>query len=120
MHYKSEFTTTIIAHLKSLEPQLIIIFGSFADNSHNQHSDIDIAFYTKQTIDNYTRWLTAQNLARKLNIDVDLVDLKTANDVLKFQIASRGKIILNHKMDWFLDRCYTDYFTLNDDRQEIL
>ncbi|MEA3315793.1 MAG: nucleotidyltransferase domain-containing protein [Campylobacterota bacterium] len=110
----------IIEKLSHLKPKLITIFGSYAKNSYHSRSDIDIAFYSEIKIDNYQRWLLAQNIAMGLNIDVDLVDIESANDVLKFEIASTGKVILNKNMDSFLDRCYTSYFVLNEDRKEIL
>ena len=100
----------IIQILQKVNPQLIIIFGSFATATNNSNSDLDIAFYSDQNIDNYQRWLLAQDIAIALNIDVDLVDLKTANDVLKFEIIANGDVILNRNMDVFLDRGYTDYF----------
>ncbi|KIM13249.1 MAG: hypothetical protein KU38_00900 [Sulfurovum sp. FS08-3] len=110
----------IIEKLSHLKPKLIIIFGSYAKNSYHSRSDIDIAFYSEVKIDNYQRWLLAQDIAMGLNIDVDLVDMQSANDVLRFEIASTGKVILNKNMDSFLDRCYTSYFVLNEDRKEIL
>ncbi|MEA3315371.1 MAG: nucleotidyltransferase domain-containing protein [Campylobacterota bacterium] len=110
----------MIEKLSHLKPKLIIIFGSYAKNTYHSRSDIDIAFYSDIKIDNYQRWLLAQNIAMGLNIDVDLVDIQSANDVLKFEIASTGKVILNKNMDSFLDRCYTSYFVLNEDRKEIL
>ena len=103
-----------------MKPKLIIIFGSYAKNTQHSRSDIDIAFYGEVKIDNYQRWLLAQEIAMGLDIDVDLIDLKSANDVLLFEIVSHGKVILNKNMDSFLDRCYTNYFVLNDDRREIL
>ena len=110
----------IVKELLHLNPKLIIIFGSYAKGLQTNDSDLDIAFYSDKNIDNYNRWLLAQEIAIELNIDVDLVDLKNANDVLKFEIVSSGEVILNKNMDIFLDRSYTNYFQLNDDRREIL
>jgi len=110
----------IIEKLSHLKPTLIIIFGSYAKNTYHRGSDIDIAFYSEIKIDNYQRWLLAQQIAMGIYIDVDLIDMQSANDVLKFEIASTGKVILNKNMDSFLDRCYTNYFVLNEDRKEII
>jgi len=110
----------IIEKLSHLNPKLIIVFGSYANNTYHSSSDIDIAFYSQMKIDNYQRWLLAEEIAIGMNKDVDLVDMQNANDVLKFEIVSTGKVILNHNMDSFLDRCYTNYFVLNEDRREIL
>jgi predicted nucleotidyltransferase len=111
---------TILKTLLSLDATLIILFGSFAKGQQNSSSDLDIAFLSKQDISNVDRWQVAQELAIKLNIDVDLIDLSKANDVLRFEIVSTGDIILNDSKDEFLDRCYTNYLRLNDDREEVL
>jgi predicted nucleotidyltransferase len=110
----------IIKKLSLLNPKLIIIFGSFAKGETTKDSDLDIAFYSQSEIDNYQRWLLAGDLAIEFNIDVDLIDLKKANDVLRFEIVSNGEVILNKNMDNFLDRSYVNYFVLNEDRKEIL
>jgi predicted nucleotidyltransferase len=110
----------IIKHLSMLQPKLIIIFGSYAKDRQHTKSDLDIAFLSDSTINSYKRWLLAQNIAIELDIDVDLVDLSCVNDVLRFEIVSNGIVILNDGMDNFLDRSYTNYFQLNDDRGEIL
>ena len=110
----------ILDKLQSINPKLVIIFGSFAKGTNNNDSDLDIAFYSDDNIDNYQRWSIAQDIAIALDIDVDLVDLKKANDVLKFEIISSGDIVFNKGMDSFLDRGFIDYFVLNDDRKEIL
>ena len=110
----------ILNKLQPFNPKLIIIFGSFAKGMNNSDSDLDIAFYSDENITNYQRWSIAQDIAIALDIDVDLVNLKKANDVLKFEIISSGDVILNKGMDSFLYRCFTNYFILNDDRKEIL
>jgi len=111
---------TILKHLLILNPKLVIIFGSYAKGVQNSDSDIDIAFFSEDKISNWQRWQVAQDIAIGLNIDVDLIDMNSANDVLKFEIVSHGEIILNKNMDHFLDKCYIDYMRLNDDRGEIL
>jgi len=110
----------VLKQLSKLEPKLIILFGSYAKNNQNENSDLDLAFLSNKKITNWQRWELAQDLAKELNIDVDLVDLDLADDVLRMQIVSTGEILLNKNMDSFLDRCYFNYITLNEDRWEIL
>jgi predicted nucleotidyltransferase len=110
----------IIEKLSHLKPKLIIIFGSYAKGTQQSKSDLDIAFFGDIKIDNYNLWLLAQTIAMELRIDIDLVDLSCVNDVLRFEIVSNGIIIFNDGMDIYLDRSYTNYFQLNDDRWEIL
>ncbi len=119
------YQKTIIDFLKSkiLNLQTVIVFGSFANNSANKNSDIDIAFLSKDKISNIERWQLQEELASKLNKNVDLVDLETANDVFKFQVASQGVVIYaacKRDTEYYLDNIYTAYLQLNDDRKAIL
>jgi predicted nucleotidyltransferase len=101
----------------------VIIFGSFANNSENRSSDIDIAFLSSKKISNIKRWELQEELASILDKDVDLVDLESASDVFRFQIASQGIVIYadNSKdIELYLDKIYTIYLQLNDDRKAIL
>ena len=64
-----------------------------------------------------------EELASILDKDVDLVDLESASDVFRFQIASQGIVIYadNSKdIELYLDKIYTIYLQLNDDRKAIL
>ncbi len=101
----------------------VIIFGSFANNSENRYSDIDIAFLSSKKISNIQRWKLQEELASILDKDVDLVDLESASDVFKFQIASGGIVIYadsSKDIELYLDKIYTIYLQLNDDRKAIL
>jgi predicted nucleotidyltransferase len=104
--------------------QLIIIFGS-AINSYFDinRSDIDIAFLSSAKISNVQRWEIQEKLASCLNNDIDLVDLNNSNDVLRFEIISKGKTLFIHPSDeieYFLDSTYINYIQLNEDRAEII
>ncbi|BCS80220.1 type VII toxin-antitoxin system MntA family adenylyltransferase antitoxin [Anaerocellum diazotrophicum] len=61
---------------KEISPWLIITFGSLAKGNFRQDSDIDIAFFSDKEVSNIERFRISQELADKLNRDVDLVDLK--------------------------------------------
>lgn len=68
----------------------LYLFGSVATGSENKESDIDLAFLATEKCEQKKCWNIAQVLAAKLNRDVDLVDLKTANTILKKQIVTEG------------------------------
>ena len=90
------FKKSILNTLSSkLNLKLLILFGSFAKKTQTNNSDLDLAFLSKDNITNIERWNISQSLASDLNIDVDLIDLQKASDVLKFQIVSTGEIIYN-------------------------
>jgi len=104
--------------------QLIILFGS-AVNSYFEpnRSDIDIAFLSSKEIGNVQRWEIQEKLASCLNSDIDLVDLNNSNDVLRFEVISKGKALFiqpSDEIECFLDSIYINYIQLNEDRAEII
>jgi len=117
---------TIIKHLTHEIPdiELIIIFGSVAENNFNADtSDIDIAFLNSDSLSNVERWNIQEKLASNLNIDIDLVDMRQSNDILNFEITHKGQIIYKKdslKIEQFLDSTYINYIQLNEDRAAIL
>lgn len=105
---------------KKLNLKLLILFGSQAKNEAFIWSDIDIAFLSKEDISNINRWELSQELAYFYQKEVDLIDLKKANTILKFEIVSTGEVIFNKNQDNFLIRAYTEYFDFNIDRRDII
>lgn len=77
----------------SVSPQLIYLFGSTAKGTSHAESDLDIAFLSTVTLDEYEVFMLAQQLASKINRDVDLVDLRKASTVFQGQIVATGKIL---------------------------
>ena len=119
---QDKIVKTLSAEIEGLE--LITLFGSAAGLAYKQNeSDIDIAFLASRIINNVQRWNIQENLASLLNSDIDLVDLSSSNDVLRFEIITKGKNIFikpSHKMECFLDSIYINYIQLNEDRAEII
>ena len=107
-----------------MKPSFIIVFGSYAKGLSRQNSDIDIAFYSEDTVlSSYDLFIIAQELADLLKIEVDLIDLRRASTVLKAQIFTNGKVIfaddelLLKKQQMTALRMYAE---LNEQRKEIL
>jgi predicted nucleotidyltransferase len=101
----------------------IYIFGSMADNSATQESDIDIAFLTFQKISAVEKWKIQEELASKLNQDVDLIDLKDATTILRTEVIEKGKLIFSgdsYQVNHFEMITYSMYADLNESRQDIL
>lgn len=55
---------------------MVYIFGSTLKGTSNKYSDIDIAYLSDQEINEYENFMLAQDLAGKINFDVDLIDFK--------------------------------------------
>ena len=86
-------------------------------------SDLDIAYLSDRQITNVERWAIQEEIASLLMRDVDLVALKTATDVMKFQIVNKGvRIFVKDvkKAEQFEDLVYSLYLDLNEQRKGIL
>jgi predicted nucleotidyltransferase len=116
----------IVSVLKGALPGLkgIYLFGSRAKGSANSQSDYDLAILLDRPLnDALKKWNIAQELAIKLNVDVDLVDLKDASTVMQFQVISSGKRLYSSDIaycDTFETFVYSSYLRLNEERREIL
>lgn len=109
---------------EKLSPFLISLFGSTVKGNVHQNSDIDIAFLSDGIVpDRYEIFLIAQELASKLQRDVDLIDLNQASTVFQAQIVSTGKIIYctnEQKRTQFEWKTLKMYAKLNEERSPIL
>ncbi|MCL7745580.1 type VII toxin-antitoxin system MntA family adenylyltransferase antitoxin [Halalkalibacter alkaliphilus] len=114
----------IVKHLiKNISPFLIILFGSTVKGTVNKSSDFDIAFLSDQKLDSYQLFMISQDLASKLNRDVDLVDLKQASTVFQAQVIHTGNVIFcsdEQKKAQFEVKVLKMYAKLNEERLPIL
>jgi predicted nucleotidyltransferase len=122
---KKKTEILITEFLKDQIPGLfaIYVFGSMADNSATPGSDIDIAFLTFQKISAVEKWKIQEELASKLNQDVDLIDLIDATTILRAEVVEKGKLIFSgdsYQVDYFEMTTYSMYADLNESRQDIL
>lgn len=109
--------------VEKISPTLIYIFGSTVKGTANMNSDIDIAYLSNQKMDEYETFMLAQELAGKINNDVDLIDLKKASTVFQSQVVSTGKVIycLNDEARMnFEMKTLKMYAKLNEERQGII
>ena len=110
--------------IEKLNPDFIIIFGSYAKGTTHSDSDIDVAFYREdKKFSAYELFMFAQQLADIIVIEVDLVDLKEASTIFATQIFSTGEVIYskseNLRMELHM-RTYSMYARLNEERQPII
>lgn len=104
------------------EARLIYLFGSQADGSFTDASDIDIAVLPKRKIDSIKRFDHEQVLAIEFNQDVDLIDLLSASTVLQNQIVNFGTCLFGSEEEQykFEMQVISMYQHLNEERAEIL
>ena len=107
-----------------LNPEFMIVFGSYAKGYQREDSDIDIAFYCEgESPSRYDTFLMAQELAEELKTEVDLIDLKTASTVFQAQIYITGKVIYCNNEERRMEeqmRAFSMYAKLNEERKSIL
>lgn len=116
--------TVIDLLVEKFSPILITLFGSTAKGNVHSESDIDIAFLSDQTeLDKYEIFMIAQELATKLNRDVDLIDLSQASTVFQAQVLHTGKTIYcsnEQKKANYEMKTLKMYAKLNEERSQIL
>jgi len=101
----------------------VYLFGSIAKGVNHAASDIDMAVLSDHVLPTMDVWLLAQELAKDAGVDVDLIDLRSANAVMRMQIIAQGRRLLcidHDACERFEDFVYTDYSRLNEERATIL
>ena len=68
-----------------ISPHFIVLFGSYAKENKREHSDIDLAYLSDKTLSPYEIFMVGQKIASKLNVEIDLLDLKNASTVMQVQ-----------------------------------
>lgn len=103
--------------------QIIYVFGSTGTQFENASSDLDIAVLTPKKLDEVFRFELAEEIARHIKRDVDLIDLHAASTVLRFQVVTTGQRIFCHDKNFcsmFEAMVFSMYVRFNDERREIL
>lgn len=106
-----------------INPAFIVLFGSFAKGTNRIDSDIDLAFFSKEQLSSYERFLLASELAEITGREVDLVDLKQIDTVFTMQIFSQGIPIYIQDENEFTRqkmRAYSMYATLSEQRASVI
>lgn len=106
-------------------PGLVSIyrFGSWGTPHARADSDVDLAVLLQSTMDSAHLWEVAQDIARVIGKDVDLIDLLQASTVMRMQVISTGKRLYCSNQiicEQFEDYVYVAYARLNEERRGIL
>lgn len=103
--------------------QLAMLFGSRASGEARGSSDHDVAVLTPRPLNALRRFELAEVVAEAIGTDVDLVDLRAADTVLRSQVVTTGRVldqVGGDDVETFLDFVYADYARLNEERGGIL
>ena len=107
----------------TLNPYLIMLFGSAANGRLRADSDVDLAFLSDQEMQAYELFMLSQQLASLLGRDVHLLNLNQVPTVLQAQVIDKGKVLLdrepNRRQEFFI-LVLKKYARLNEERAPIL
>lgn len=110
--------------IQKFNPLAIILFGSYARNTQNEESDIDIAIISFNTEKNEI-YKIKQELEEIVLKDIDLVNLedKTMSDGFKYEILMNGKVLYcddSYKFEMYKIDTLREYLDFNESRQDII
>lgn len=74
----------------------VYLFGSRAVGEEWPDSDLDLAVVLNGPADPVSLWMAGEDIASRLDVDVDLIDLLKADTVLKHQIVTNGKLLFTN------------------------
>lgn len=82
--------------------EALYVFGSRARGDARPQSDLDLAVLGPAPFDSLRRFEAQRELSARLNVDVDLVDLRTASSVLRSEVVNGGKALFQRDADHVL------------------
>ena len=109
--------------LEKIQCEAIVLFGSYARNTQNSESDIDVAFKPKRKVSKKEIFYLAQEIADKINTELDLVNLDSIGDGFRYEILITGKTVYcEDELEFELYKLdmYREYLELNESRQMII
>lgn len=115
----------LIKYIKEKENIIAIyLFGSFADGSYNEKSDIDLAVLYEKKYD-FTLHVSDMIDIEKIfeNTKVDYIDLEEVNLFFRFSILKNGKIIYvknEEKLYDYIHRTQISYIDMKYSRDKYV
>lgn len=121
----AELVAQVDALVSTRLPDLqgLYLFGSTAAGHDHRDSDLDLAVLLPRPLAPLARWELAQDLARALGRDVDLLDLRGASTVMRVQVVAHGRLLIDRAPParaLFEALALSDYARLNEERRAIL
>lgn len=110
--------------IQKFNPMAIILFGSYARNSQNKESDIDIAIIASNT-DKQEIFYAKQELEEMFMKDIDLVNLNDINmsEGFRYEILMNGEVLYckdSYKYELYKLDMIREYLDFNESRQDII
>lgn len=77
----------------------LYLFGSYAAGLADENSDVDIGIISKSALSPESRYTLQELIARKLQKNVDLVDLSTCSTIMAMEVITSGQVFLAEDAD---------------------
>lgn len=109
--------------ISNFECEAILLFGSYARNSQNAESDVDLAIKVKKEIQPKELFEIKRKLEDIFEKDVDLIDLNNTQDGIRYEILMNGITIYvkdDLKFELYKLDMYREYLELNESRKTII
>jgi len=97
------------------------LFGSRAGGAARVDSDVDLAGLFRRTPSQLELFAAQAELAEKLGVEVDLIDLDRASPILAIQVLKHGRLLIDRdsrRRVAFVVRTISMYEDLKIDRRE--
>ncbi|MEJ6952369.1 type VII toxin-antitoxin system MntA family adenylyltransferase antitoxin [Natronospora cellulosivora (SeqCode)] len=80
--------------IKKYKIKLLVLFGSYADNSNKPDSDLDLAYISEDLLNKDEELSLLHDLISFYQKgELDVVDLTKASPTLKLEVANKGKLL---------------------------
>lgn len=82
--------------------ELLVYFGSYGTEFYNSESDIDIAFLSADYLTGKDKLKLLEDLIHyHKKCEIDLVDLRTTEPILRYEIAVNGRVLYEKEENLF-------------------
>jgi len=109
--------------LQVIDCEAVVLFGSYARETQNEESDIDIAFKSKQEVTKKEIFQLKQELEEIANRDIDLINLDEIGEIFRYEILINGKTVYckdEFKFELYKLDMYREFLDLNERIQPII
>jgi len=120
---RKAFVEVVSEALKPLEVETVYLFGTHGTSRQRADSDVDVAFLARKPNRSLEIQGVRQDLAERLNKDVDVLDLMAVPVSMRFSVVTSGDRLLDlnpEKRREFEMYTYSDYLRLKEERAPIL
>jgi len=91
---------TALSHRYGLK--FLVYFGSFLTEHYRKDSDIDLAFLAHRPLSSTEKWeLCKELMILHRKSEIDLVDLQTAEPLLRYIVATEGRLLYEEEVGTF-------------------